>query len=280
MASLTREEWNARYGDSLVAEEAFEARHAGWSQGGPSPWAREVGLQGEATLPPWAEPEAATSGAAEPDAEARLRGGPGVPAGDRESLPPLSRDPVPLWAQRIGTRGAPAPLQAPATVFAHRAEYGPGLPGVPRYQPGAERVSAGEVPSVTDPPDGRFWLAGVAQGAIADPYRDPGAGGGAAAARRKPIVLGPRSASAVVDGETHTLGLIFKDFTAVHPDAELSAYSIEHFSYRHVELRAQARRGAKASAEEIAVVALEDAKDIFGHLGDEMERAVAEAQAR
>lgn len=113
-----------------------------------------------------------------------------------------------------------------------------------RYQPSFERVLNEELPDVSDPADGRFWKAGVAQGLTTNPYekrlvisgevaasqrrRDAASRAIFAscpssclsnqlvktplvAARRKPIVLGPRTASVVVDGETHTLANAVRD---------------------------------------------------------------------
>lgn len=51
------------------------------------------------------------------------------------------------------------------------------------------------------PADGRYWVAGVAQGVSANPYERRLV----TSARRKPIVVGPRSIAVVVDGEGHTL---------------------------------------------------------------------------
>ena len=39
-----------------------------------------------------------------------------------------------------------------------------------RYQPGYGRVVNDELPDVSDPADGRFWKAGVAQGLTTHPY--------------------------------------------------------------------------------------------------------------
>ena len=39
-----------------------------------------------------------------------------------------------------------------------------------RYQPGYERIKNEEIPDMADPPDGRFWKAGVAQGVTTHPY--------------------------------------------------------------------------------------------------------------
>ena len=51
------------------------------------------------------------------------------------------------------------------------------------------------------PADGRYWVAGVAQGVSANPYERRLV----TSARRKPVVVGPRSIAVVVDGEGHTL---------------------------------------------------------------------------
>lgn len=111
----------------------------------------------------------------------------------------------------MGTRGGAVPQQS-SSIYGHRAEYLPAQAAGPasmhgRYQPAFARVQAGELPDRTDLPDGRFWVAGVAQGAVRDLYRRGAAGTG----RRKPITAGPRTISAVIDGEGHTLGNAFVD---------------------------------------------------------------------
>ena len=40
-----------------------------------------------------------------------------------------------------------------------------------RYQPGYDRLLGEELPDTSDPADGRFWKAGVAQGVTTNPYR-------------------------------------------------------------------------------------------------------------
>lgn len=39
-----------------------------------------------------------------------------------------------------------------------------------RYQASYERLRREELPDTSDPADGRFWKAGVAQGVSTDPY--------------------------------------------------------------------------------------------------------------
>jgi len=76
-----------------------------------------------------------------------------------------------------------------------------------RYQPSYQRIINEELPDTADPPDGRFWKAGVAQGVTTNPYEKRLAISG----RRKPIVVGPHSISVVVDGEGHTLANAVRD---------------------------------------------------------------------
>ena len=40
-----------------------------------------------------------------------------------------------------------------------------------RYQVGYDRVLNEELPDTSDPADGRFWKAGVAQGVTTNPYQ-------------------------------------------------------------------------------------------------------------
>lgn len=74
-----------------------------------------------------------------------------------------------------------------------------------RFQASFERTLNYELPDIADPADGRFWKAGQAQGVSTNPYEQRMAITG----RRKPIAVGPRTASVVVDGEMHTLGGAF-----------------------------------------------------------------------
>ena len=92
-----------------------------------------------------------------------------------------------------------------------------------------------ELPDAADPPDGRYWKAGVAQGVSANPYEKRLV----TSARRKPIVVGPRSVAVVVDGESHTLGGAVTDVAWLHPHTELAAYTTEHPVYRHINMRVQ-----------------------------------------
>lgn len=76
-----------------------------------------------------------------------------------------------------------------------------------RYQPSYERILNDELCDISDPADGRFWKAGLAQGVSTNPYEKRLV----ISARRKPIVVGPRTAAVVVDGEMHTLGTSFQE---------------------------------------------------------------------
>ncbi len=265
LAAMPPAAWAAAHGETLASERRLAAADPDWPSNPDSWWAREAGRAGAA--PPiwlrreWHLPEL--------DSPA---------GGDRAAAPLDARPPAerPLWAARMGLAGPPLPPQS-ATVFGHRAEYLPAHQAAApsmheRYQPAYARVVGGELPDAADPPDGRFWAAGVAQGPTTNPY----ARRFAVAARRKPITAGPRSIAVVVDGETHTLANAVRDAAWLHPDVELAGYTIEHPVYRHVNLRVQARPGAGAGAAERALAeTLELTRELFGAAGAAMEAAVA-----
>ena len=76
----------------------------------------------------------------------------------------------------------------------------PAAPPPPPHQPHSP-------PNLPLAADGRYWKSGVAQGVSANPYERRLV----TSARRKPIVLGPRTAAVIVDGESHTLGRAVTD---------------------------------------------------------------------
>lgn len=196
--SLSKEEWMEEYGEVLASEEYFESRDPKWHQNPQSWWYREVGRAGsEAPLwmrTQWHLPEL------------------DCPAdGDRHELPPDLRSSRPLWAERMGLTGNP-PKPQTTTIYGHRREYLPSQKTdarskYERYQPAYHRVLNDEIPDTSDPPDGRFWTAGIAQGVSTNPYERRLAISG----RRKPIVIGPQSIAVIVDGEGHTLANAVRD---------------------------------------------------------------------
>lgn len=170
--------------------------------------------------------------------------------------------------------GGKAPAQS-ESVYTHRAEYLPSQVSGPatmhgRFQPSFSRIQGREIPDRTDRPDGRFWLAGVAQGQVTDPYRRGVSGIG----RRKPIVLGPRTISAVVDGESHTLGNVFRDVAWANPAVELAGYSQEHPGYNHINLRVQTAEGSGVTGEEGMADTFNRVKELADVLDDGMAKAM------
>ena len=137
-----------------------------------------------------------------------------------------------------------------------------------RYQPAYQRVANEELPDTSDPPDGRFWKSGIAQGISTNPYEKRLAISG----RRKPIVVGPRSISVVVDGEGHTLANAVRDVAWVHPGVEFVGYSLEHPVYRHVNLRVQTVEGGpvEVGAEQVLAESLELTQEVFKAMGEAM----------
>ena len=177
-------------------------------------------------------------------------------------------------AERVGLTGGTAPYQS-ATVYEHRAEYLPSQVSGPatmhgRFQPSFSRIQGQEIPDRTDRPDGRFWLAGVAQGQVTDPYRRGVSGIG----RRKPIVLGPRTISAVVDGESHTLGNVYREVAWTHPAVDLAGYSQEHPGYNHVNFRMQTAHDAGVTGEQAMAETFMRVKDLADAMGEGMAQAM------
>ena len=200
LRQLTREEWLRRFGDVLTSERHFEDQDPNWAQNPSSWWYKETG-RGGPDPPLWMRPSWHL-----PDLDCR-------PTGDRCTAPIDQRhqEQQPLWAERMGLTGGKQGHQS-ATIYGHRREYCPAHKTdarslYERYQPAYQRIVNEEIPDTADPPDGRFWKAGVAQGVATNPYEQRLALSG----RRKPIVIGPRSISVVVDGEGHTLANVVRD---------------------------------------------------------------------
>lgn len=266
LASMSEDEWMRRFGSSLRAQLAFDHKHPGWASDPEGWWAQHVR-------------RSPSSGSASKSGQHHSEMD-GDPDRDRVagSLPLHRRADRPLWAERIGTRD-PLPAPQSTSIFGHRAEYLPGNSCGPpamrgRYQPSYQRIAAHELPEHTELPDGRFWLAGVAQGAILDPSQ-PRAG---AVARRKPIELTPDAACVVVDGESHTLGIVFRDLAWTHPDVSLAVYSREHPAYGHVCMRLRMQQGAAVSAEQALAQTLEGVQSVMEVAGKSMEAAMVDVK--
>lgn len=275
-ARMSREEWLAKYGDVLESEQWFETRDPDWPSNRSSWWYKSVGRDGPVE-PLWMQKEYHLH---ELDCPASR---------DPQELPVDERPEAPMWAERMNLAGSRQGPQS-ATIYGHRKEYRPAEKTsarsmYERYQPGYGRVVNEELPDVSDPADGRFWKAGVAQGLTTHPYEKRLV----VSARRKPIVVGPRSISVVVDGESHTLANTVRDFAWLHPAVEFSGYSCEHPVYRHVNLRVQTRKGAvsaapagaaeaapacgeQVSGEQALAETLLLVREVFGVIGKEMER--------
>ncbi|KAL6776233.1 hypothetical protein ACKKBG_A20330 [Auxenochlorella protothecoides x Auxenochlorella symbiontica] len=267
LRQMTEEKWMAKYGTTLANQLDFQSRHPNWHTDTDSWWYKSVG-RSSGQQPLWL-----SDGYHFPELD-------GPPDATREDKPLHERAELPLWAERVGLRGGAAPRQS-ASIYGHRAEYLPAQTSGPatmhgRFQPSFARVQASELPDRTDRPDGRFWLAGVAQGRVSDPYRR----GVSGIARRKPIVAGPRTVAAVIDGESHTLGNAFRDVAWAHPAVEAAGYSQEHPGYNHVNLRVQTRAGAGVSGEQGLAQSLELLKDLVGVVGEGMGSAMAAWEAR
>jgi len=263
LRSMTREEWMEKYGEILANEEHFERKNPNWAQNHASWWYKEVGRAG--IEPPlwmqsqWHIPELDFSA-----------------DGDRIATPVDKRPNKPLWAERMNLSGSKQGDQS-TTIYGHRQEY---LPShkvnarsmYERYQPSYHRIVNEELPDTSDPPDGRFWKAGVAQGVSTNPYEKRLAISG----RRKPIVVGPRSISVVIDGEGHTLANSVRDVAWLHPSVEFAGYSLEHPVYRHANLRVQTVPGAAAGAEQALAETLEMTQGLFNAVGEAMDKDLKE----
>jgi DNA-directed RNA polymerase subunit L len=263
LRSMTREEWMEKYGDILASEERFERKNPNWAQNQASWWYKEVGRAG--TEPPlwmqsqWHIPELNFSA-----------------NGDRIATTVDQRPTKPLWAERMNLSGSKQGDQS-TTIYGHRQEYLPSHKAnarsmYERYQPSYQRIINEEIPDTSDPPDGRFWKAGVAQGVSTNPYEKRLAISG----RRKPIVVGPRSISVVVDGEGHTLANSVRDVAWLHPCVEFVGYSLEHPVYRHANVRVQTVPGAAAGAEQTLAETLELTQDLFKAVGEAMDKDIKE----
>jgi len=136
-----------------------------------------------------------------------------------------------------------------------------------RYQPSYQRIINDEIPDTADPPDGRFWKAGIAQGVPTNPYEKRLAISG----RRKPIVSGPNSISVVVDGEGHTLANVVRDASWLHPAVAFAGYSMEHPVYRHINLRVQTNPEMGVSGEQALAESLELTQNLFRATGAAMD---------
>lgn len=269
--ALSKEQWLEQYGEVPCSEEHFEKQAPRWNYNPDSWWFRSVGRAG-GEAPLWMR------------AEYHLPELDCPPGRDRAAGDTLDarrqRGDVPLWAQRMNLSGSKQGEQS-ATVYGHRAEYRPSEKTAARsmyerYQPSCERVMNEELCDISDPADGRFWKAGLAQGVSTNPYEKRLV----ISARRKPIVIGPRTAAVVVDGEMHTLGNAYAEVGWLHPAMELAAYSIEHPVYRHVNLRAQTKASSGVSGEQAMAETLELSQQLFGVVGEGMEAAMREWERR
>jgi DNA-directed RNA polymerase subunit L len=259
LRSMTREEWMEKYGEVLASEEHFERKDPNWAQNQASWWYKEVGRAG-AEPPLWMQSQWHI-----PELDC-------PPNSDRIATTVDQRSAKPLWAERMNLSGSKQGDQS-TTIYGHRQEYLPShKPNArsmyERYQPSYQRIVNEEIPDTADPPDGRFWKAGVAQGVSTNPYEKRLAISG----RRKPIVVGPRSISVVVDGEGHTLANPVRDVAWLHPSVEFAGYSLEHPVYRHANLRVQTVPGAAAGAEQALAETLEMTQDLFKAVGKAMKK--------
>jgi DNA-directed RNA polymerase subunit L len=258
LRTMSRDEWMSKYGAVLASEEHFERRDPNWAANPQSWWFAQVGRDGDAP-PLWMRPEFHLADLDCP------------PGRDRAAEPLDTRASKPLWAERMGLTGTRQGAQS-STIYGHRREYLPAHKAAARsmyerYQPDYQRVVAEEIPDTADPPDGRFWKAGVAQGVGTNPYESRLAISG----RRKPITVGPRSIAVVVDGEGHSLGNAVRDVAWLHPSVEFTGYSLEHPVYRHVNMRVQTVPGAAAGAEQTLAETLELTQEMYKAMGDAME---------
>lgn len=267
LRSLSRQEWMERYGTVLQSEEWFDKKSPAWNYDRNSWWYQSVGRE-EGNEPLWMRhqwhmPE--------------LDCPPGRDTQQQTVDERRVQGQTPLWAERMNLTGGRQGEQS-STIYGYRAEYKPSEKTdarsmYERYQPSFERVVNEELPDASDPPDGRYWKAGVAQGVTANPYEKRLV----TSARRKPIVLGPRTAAVIVDGESHTLAGAVTDVAWLHPHTELAAYTMEHPVYRHINMRMQTSASSAVGGEQVLAEVLHMTQDIFKAVGQEMERA-AEAE--
>jgi DNA-directed RNA polymerase subunit L len=275
LATMDHAAWMAKFGDTLSSERYFESRDPNWQQNPNSWWFKSVErstADGQQQQPLWMRQEYRM-----PELD--------CPQGaDRHSAPLDSRPDKPKWAERMGRTGSKLGPQS-STIYGYRREYKPtektsARSMYERYQPKFERAVNEELPDMSDPADGRFWLAGVAQGVTSNPYEKRLT----TSARRKPIVIGPRSLSVVVDGEGHTLANVVRDTAWLHPNVEFAGYSCEHPVYRHINMRIQTKKVAGNDAdggdiipvtgERAMVETLELTKKLFTAVGEAMEADV------
>lgn len=294
LRSMSREEWMEKYGEVLASEQYFERKDPNWAQNKSSWWYQEVGRAAEepplwmrnqvsSTYSQYFYPNTTFLSSLTRLVQLTLNIHPLVPlqwhipdldcpaGGDRSTTPLDQRPAKPLWAERMNLTGSKQGEQS-ATIYGHRQEYLPANKAsarsmYERYQPAYQRIINEEIPDTSDPPDGRFWKSGVAQGVSTNPYEKRLAISG----RRKPIVVGPRSISVVVDGEGHTLANVARDVAWLHPSVEFAGYTLEHPVYRHVNMRVQTAEGG-APAEQALSETLELTQALFKEIGGAMER--------
>lgn len=267
LRSLSRDEWMARYGGVLQSEQWFDSKAPEWNYDKNSWWFQSVGRDGD-NQPLWMRQQWHM-----PELDCPSGRDPQEKTVDERA----AEGRAPLWAERMGLSGSRQGPQS-ATIYSHRSEYKPSQKTearsmYERYQPDFERVVNDELPDASDPPDGRYWKAGVAQGISADPYEKRLVTSG----RRKPIVVGPRTIAVVVDGESHTLGAAVSDVAWLHPHTELAAYTTEHPVYRHINMRMQTTQSSGVSGEQALAEVLHMTQDIFKVVGEKM-AAAADAE--
>ncbi|GAB4821903.1 hypothetical protein N2152v2_008949 [Parachlorella kessleri] len=257
---LSRKQWMEQYGTLQASEEWFEARqprimsqdtYRGQEEG--RPWYCAVGRDHGKT-PLWMQQQWHM-----PELD--------CPQGrDRHSQTideRVAEGNVPLWAERMNLTGNKQGKQS-STIYGHREEYKPAQKTdarsmYERYQVGYDRVLNEELPDTSDPADGRFWKAGVAQGVTTNPYQKRLAISG----RRKPVVIGPNSISVIVDGEGRTLGNALRDAAWLHPAVRFAGCSLEHPAYRHVNLRVETWPASGVGGEQALAESLELAQELF-----------------
>lgn len=263
VSGMTKKEWLREYGSTLSSERHFLERDPNWVQDKKSWWYRVTGRGGEEP-PLWMQEEWHIP---ELDFPAQ---------GDRRAttIDVAQDSEKPLWAERMNLRGE---VQGPqsATIFGHRQEYLPANKSrarsmYDRYQPSYQRLVNDEIPDTAAPPDGRFWKAGISQGVTTNPYEKSISLSG----HRKPIVVGPRSISVVVDGEGHSLANVVRDVAWTRPEVEFAGYSLEHPVYRHMNLRLQVKPDSEKKSEQVLSDTLHATKGVMASLGDAMSQAM------